>query len=232
MQISKRLQRVAVQVQSKGVVADIGCDHGFTSIYLIENHLAKQVIAMDINEGPLERAREHIKQFQMENQICVRLSDGAKQLRPGEVDSILISGMGGGLICKILQDSKEVIFGTKELILSPQSEQYLVRQLLHEMGFLIDYEEMLTDQGKYYNIIHAVQGKQHFSKPEEYIYGKYLIEQKDTVLLTFLEKEQKRVQTILQGMKGKHLSESSEQQRKELEQQFMLMEQTKALLTR
>lgn len=231
MQISKRLQRVAVQVQSGGVVADIGCDHGFTSIYLIENHLAKQVIAMDINEGPLERAKEHIRQFQMEKDISVRLSDGAKKLQPGEVDSILISGMGGGLICKILQDSKEVILGTKELILSPQSETYLVRQLLHEMGFFIDYEEMLVDQGKYYNIIHAIQGKQHFWQPEEYIYGKYLIEQKDTVLLAFLGKEQKRVQAILRGMKGKSLSENSSRQRVELEKQLELMEKTKVLLS-
>ena len=83
MQISKRLQRVAAQVQSGGVVADIGCDHGFTSIYLIENHLAKHVSAMDINEGPLERAQEHIKQFQMEETISIRLSDGAKELSPG-----------------------------------------------------------------------------------------------------------------------------------------------------
>lgn len=232
MQISKRLQRVAAQVQSGGVVADIGCDHGFTSIYLMENHLAQHVIAMDINEGPLERAKEHIHQFQMEKDISVRLSDGAKKLQPGEVDSILISGMGGGLICKILQDSGEVILSTKELILSPQSENYLVRQLLHEMGFFIDREEMLADQGKYYNIIHAVQGTQRFSEPEEYIYGKYLIEQKDTVLFEFLEKEQKRVKAILQGMSGKSLSESSSRQKEELEEQLQMMEKTKFLISR
>ena len=231
MQISKRLQRVAAQVQSGGVVADIGCDHGFTSIYLIENHLAKHVIAMDINEGPLERAKEHIKQFQMEETISIRLSDGAKELSPGEVDSILISGMGGGLICKILQDSKDVIMSAEELILSPQSENYLVRQLLHEMGFFIEREEMLVDQGKYYNIIHAVKGKQHFLSPEEYIYGKYLIEHKDTVLFTFLEKEQKRVKAILKGMGGKKLSEGSARQKKELEEQLKLMEKTKSLIS-
>ncbi len=231
MQISKRLQRVAAQVQSGGVVADIGCDHGFTSIYLMENQLAKHVIAMDINQGPLERAKEHIRQFQMEEDISVRLSDGAKKLQPGEVDSILISGMGGGLICKILQDSREVILSTKELILSPQSENYLVRQLLHEMGFSIDREEMLVDQGKYYNIIHAVKGEQHFLQPEEYIYGKYLIEQKDTVLLEFLEKEQKRVKAILQGMDKRDLSESAICQKKELEEKVKLMERTKDIIT-
>ena len=109
MQISHRLERVASNVTCGGVVADIGCDHGFTSIYLIENKMADHVIAMDINKGPLERAKDHVREYNMENDIELRLSDGAKELVPGEADTLLISGMGGMLITKILNDSKEVV---------------------------------------------------------------------------------------------------------------------------
>lgn len=220
MQISKRLQRVAAHVQSGGIVADIGCDHGFTSIYLIENHLASRAFALDINPGPLARAKENIRQYQMQDRITVRLSDGAKELSPGEADTLLISGMGGSLICRILRDSKEVTERAAELVLSPQSEPFLVRHFLQETGFAIDREEMLTDQGKYYVIIHAVPGKQHFSREEEYMYGSYLIQKKDTVLLQFLEKERKRVQGILNGLETKKLSESAIGQKRKLEEEL------------
>lgn len=232
MQISKRLQRVASLVRSGGVVADIGCDHGFTSIYLIENRLAQRVFAMDINPGPLERAREHICQYGMEEQIIVRQSDGAKGLSPGEVDTLLISGMGGSLICRILTESRETVEGVKELVLSPQSEPFLVRHLVQEMGFAIDREEMLTDQGKYYVILHAVPGIQHFDREEEYIYGSYLMNEKNPVLLHFLEKEKGRVTDILRGFEEKRLSESALFQKKELEECLTRIQWTKERMTK
>ena len=95
MQLSKRLETVAGMVQSGGVVADVGCDHGFTSIFLVKKDLAKKAVAMDINPGPIERAREHIAQYEMEDRIETRLSDGLDGLTAGEADTILISGMGG-----------------------------------------------------------------------------------------------------------------------------------------
>lgn len=208
MQLSKRLERVAANVQSRGVVADIGCDHGFTSIHLIKQEMAEKVIAMDINQGPLERAREHIHQYRLEDKITVRLSDGAAALKAGEADTLLISGMGGSLICKILKDSPEVVRKVKELVLSPQSEIFLVRHLLHEIGFCICSEEMLRDQGKYYVIIRAVPGSQNFSCEDEYIYGRYLIQNNDKILQLYLQKEKKRVEGILASFKNLSAQES------------------------
>ena len=85
-----------------GKVADIGCDHAYLSIYMIKHQIAESVIAMDVNRGPLERARDNIRKSGYENQINVRLSDGIKELNVGEADTLLIAGMGGGLIQKIL----------------------------------------------------------------------------------------------------------------------------------
>ncbi len=226
MQLSKRLQRVIAQVEHGDVVADIGCDHGFTSIALIEENRADHVIAMDINKGPLLRASEHIAEAGLTELIETRLSDGVAEMEPGEADTLLISGMGGALICKILQDHPQVVQRARELVLSPQSEIYLVRHMIHDLGYAIDREEMLLDQGKYYVVIHAVRGTQQYERAEEYIYGKALIEQKSPVLQRFLIKEKNRVESILQAMQEKQLTETSVKKVSELNQQKEQMEWT------
>lgn len=229
IRLSKRLQAVAHQVESHGVTADIGCDHGFTSIYLLEQGLADHVIAMDINEGPLQRAREHVTESGLTEQIELRLSDGAKMLIPGEADTLLISGMGGALICKILSDSPEVVKNAKELVLSPQSEWAVVRHYLHDHGFAIAGETMVLDQGKYYLILRAVPGQEHYSDETEYIYGRYLPERGDTCLISFLEKEEARLQGILNKMASRELSEQAAEQKQELEQELALVRRTKEI---
>lgn len=206
---------MAHRVESHGVVADIGCDHGFTSIYLIEQGRADHVIAMDINEGPLERAREHVTESGLTEQIELRLSDGAKKLAPGEADTLLISGMGGALICKILSDSPGVVNKAKELVLSPQSEWFVVRHYLHEHGFMIAGETMVLDQGKYYLILRAVPGQERYQEELEYMYGRFLMQQGDPCLVSFLEKEETRIRRITETMASKKLSEQADAQREE-----------------
>lgn len=220
MQISYRLERVASNVHYGKVVADIGCDHGFTSIYLIENKLAEHIIAMDINKGPLERAAAHVKEYHMEDDIELRLSDGAKELKPCEADTLLISGMGGILITKILNDSREVVQNAKELVLSPQSDVELVRKCIHEMGFSIENEEMLIDQGKFYIVIRAVAGKEKYDCEEDYIYGKKLAENKDKVFGQFLIKERERVTKVLNKLNSMSLSEKAYMKKKEIEREY------------
>jgi tRNA (adenine22-N1)-methyltransferase len=206
MHLSRRLQRVAANVLSGGVVADIGCDHGFTSIYLVQSGRADRAIAMDINRGPLESAGKHIRQYGLSDRISLRLSDGAEQLHKGEADTILISGMGGALIRRILLDSREVVAAAGELVLSPQSEIFLVRRCLHDIGFSIASEEMVSEQGKYYVIIRAVPGAERYDEEIDYLYGKKLIEESDSVFLRFMEKEQSRVEKVLQKLEYQELS--------------------------
>ncbi len=196
----ERLKCIASNVKSGGIVADIGCDHAFTSIYLVEEKLARGAIAIDINKEPLKRAWQHIQESGMEEYISVRLSNGARELKKGEADTILISGMGGALIASILEESINIIKDAKELVLSPQSEIYIVRHFLHDNGFKIVSEEMVKEQGKFYVVIRAVPGSQHYKDESGYIYGEYLIENKNKILEEFLLKEQKRTGSILDSL--------------------------------
>lgn len=193
MRLSKRMRAAADFVFQGSKVADIGCDHAYTSIYLIENKIADYVIAMDINKGPLERAEDNIERHCMRQKIETRLSDGIHSLKRGEAEVLLIAGMGGALTVKILSDRPEFVAECRELILQPQSEIFLVRHYLHEIGFRIDEERMILEDGKYYFIIKAVPVPENiYEKEVFYLYGKKLLEQKDEVLKEFLLKEREK----------------------------------------
>ena len=122
----------------------------------MENKLADKVIAMDVNKGPVEIAKKNIKLYGMDDCIEVRLSDGTEKLSENEVDTLLISGMGGALTVRILSMRPEIIARCKYLVLSPQSELFLVREYLRTIGFKIIKEDMVKDEEKYYVGIKAL----------------------------------------------------------------------------
>lgn len=224
IQLSKRLHMVADMVTKGNRVADIGCDHAHTSIYLVEREISKRIIAMDINRGPLERAKENIKKHQCEDFIEIRLSDGARKLKTGEVDSLLISGMGGALIIHILEDSKEVIQNLEEMILQPQSEIEDVRKYLHSIGFSIINEDMLIEDGKHYTAIYANKGVECYRKELEYRYGKILLEKKNEALKEYLIDRRKKYAKVIAKLKNQEY-DRNRKRLSELESEDMLMEE-------
>lgn len=230
MQISERLKTVAQAVKSGGVVADVGCDHALTSIYMIKNGIADHIIATDIGKSPLMRAAEHIALFGLTDKIETRLSDGLEKLEPGEVSTIVISGMGGALMTNILRTGKSVIDKTQELVLSPQSEIFLVRRFLQENHFLIDMEYMVLEQGKYYVVIHAVPGNEPLFERMEEIYGRRLIKEKNPVLKSFLEGELCRVEGVLLKLSGNDLSDATYKRKLQLCEEREMIENVLGLL--
>ncbi|MCD7735981.1 MAG: class I SAM-dependent methyltransferase [Lachnospiraceae bacterium] len=152
MQLSRRLLAVAGMVTPGYVLADIGTDHAYIPIYLIENKRISHAIAADINEGPLARAKAHIQEHGLEYRIETRLSDGLSAFLPGEAQSIVLAGMGGALTIRILQDGMERLESAElpELILQPQSEISQVRAYLQDSGWSIVQEDMVFEDGKYY----------------------------------------------------------------------------------
>ena len=144
IRLSDRLRMNASFVTPGNRLADVGTDHGYIPITLVMEKKIPSALAMDVNEGPLERAKEHIREFQLESCIHTRLSDGVQALHPGEADSVLIAGMGGALTVKILAEGEQVLKSVKELILQPQSEIDKVRRYLEKTGYRIVKEDILS----------------------------------------------------------------------------------------
>ena len=190
MQLSERLSTVASMVTAGNCLADVGTDHGYVPIYLYERKMIPRAIAMDVNKGPLERAALHIAESGMKDVIETRLSDGLTALKPGEADSIVIAGMGGPLIIRILSAYPEVTASAKELILQPQSEVFLVREWLSGQKYEITEEHMVFEDGKYYPMFKAVKNPSFKGlTAKECKFGRIKVLQEPEILKAFLNRE-------------------------------------------
>ncbi len=196
MELSKRLSTVAAMVKETSS-ADIGTDHGYLPIYLIKEKGLKKVIACDINKGPIKTAEENIKSFGVSDFIETRLGNGLEKVKPNEVECITISGMGGMLIISILENGIDTVKTAKRLVLSPQHDIPKVRQYIFDIGFKIEDEEMVFEDGKYYTIINAVKGADAPYDEKELMFGRKLIEKKSTVLKNYVEFQIKKIEKIL-----------------------------------
>ena len=217
MQLSKRLAAVARLVSAGSRLADVGTDHGYVPISLVCEGKIPSAIAMDVNRGPLNRARAHIKAQGLEKYIDTRLSDGLAALAPGEADSVLIAGMGGMLMMRILSQGQAHWDTVREWILQPQSEIGGVRHFLAEAGFRITDEDMVKEDGKYYPMFRAVRGNTDYETEREFLFGKALLDQKHPILKEWLGKENQTVQRVLETLNTQH-PEGARSRQRELEQ--------------
>ena len=206
IRLSKRLTALADLVTPGHRLADIGTDHGYIPIYLCQKHVIPSAVAMDIGKGPLQQATAHIGQCGLSDMIETRLSDGLAALQPGEADTILIAGMGGGLVQKILSEGAQVLTGREELILQPQSEITQVRQYLRQCGFQITEEEMILEDGKYYPMMKVIQQKKEESQTDtvseqmEDAFGPVLLKKRHPVLQEWLERELQTAQKVCEQL--------------------------------
>lgn len=224
MQLSKRLQAVARLVTPGSRLADVGTDHGYVPIWLFEQGKILSAIAMDLRKGPLERAREHIQMHGLDAHIETRLSDGLDKLLPGEADSIVIAGMGGMLVVKILSQGQKVLSSVKELILQPQSDLDAVREYLHRTGFVIVKEDMIFEDGKYYPMMKAVHGDNTDDRKIWFLYGRLLLENRHPVLKSYLEKEYDGCCKLLEKL-SRTSTEAAKHRCEELSEKKLLIEE-------
>ena len=203
--IPKRMLAIANLVDNSKVLADVGCDHAYISINLLEKGKVDRIIASDLREGPLNIAKDNIKLEGFEERIETRLCAGLCGYEAGEVDTILISGMGGMLVKEILSESIDVVRRADTLILEPQSDLRVVRAYLKDIGFEIIDEDMLNEGGKYYQIMKAVKSKARIEDCDELgamaenEFGPILIKKKHPVLLEFLKKRKNHFERLLQN---------------------------------
>lgn len=222
--LSDRLFEISQMVTSGLNVADIGCDHAYLSIYLVRENIAPKVIACDINKGPVEIAVNNIEMAGLRDKIDVRLANGLSGVKPGEVKSIVIAGMGGPLIIDILSQGKLVADEAREIILEPQSEVAKVRHYLEDNGYCIISESFVCDDNKYYPIIKAVHGKMELKEEIYYRYGKILIHEANPVLHEYLIKHKKQLANIIMGLEKSGESLEAKKRLDELKEELRLCE--------
>jgi tRNA (adenine22-N1)-methyltransferase len=227
MELSKRLQAIANMVEAGSKLADIGTDHAYLPIYLVEQGMVSQAFAMDVNEGPLRRARTHVAAHGLLDSITLRLSDGLQALTPGEATTLLLAGMGGGLMMRILTDGWQVVEQAKDCILQPQSEVKKFRAFLLEKGFFFLEEQMVYEDGKYYPMMRVSLHPQNEGQEQqtwtgiEQTYGRGLLQQRHPVLHQYLQAQLLQTNKLiaaLQAQQGERASIRRQELQSELQE--------------
>lgn len=152
-ELSNRLSAVAALVKQDAAIADIGTDHGFVPVYLAQRGVIKSAVAADINEGPLASCKELVMANGLESIIKLRLTDGLKDISSDEYDTVIIAGMGGELIARILSQCPYI--KEKHLILQPMTHPELARKFLYDEGFEIDNDIIVNDGSHNYCVLDA-----------------------------------------------------------------------------
>lgn len=174
LQLNPRLLKIAQLVTKSNCLADIGTDHAYIPIWSVLNGVADHAIASDINKGPVDRAAKNVRAFGLADKISLRLGSGLSTITPGEVDTIVIAGMGGILISDILDAASDTVSCAKQLILQPMTAVKELREYLSQNSFTLTGEYLAAEDEKIYNIIcTATGGKTHYSEKELFL-GKAL----------------------------------------------------------
>lgn len=213
LKLSKRLTAIAAMVravsprdsneQAEYCLCDVGTDHAHIPIRLILDGVIDRCIAMDVIEGPLEKARENTALYDVSDQIELRLSDGLDAYRKGEARGLVIAGMGGRIMSRILLREPDKTWDFEEIVLQPQADPEFVRRAVRELGLYIDREKVVLEDNKYYPVMHVVHERQ--SGPEwktisesageggdalfiqaEDLFGPVLIKERDEMLRSYL----------------------------------------------
>lgn len=162
--IDDRLKLCAEFVSGNGIAVDVGTDHAYLAVYLISNKICKKTIACDLRERPLESARKHISNEGFEDKIETILSDGLEKVSPDNVSDIIIAGMGGELIARIISKAEWVSKNKINLILQPMTKAHDLRKFLFENGFKIKDEKAVRSEQFIYSVINA----EYSDEPKSY----------------------------------------------------------------
>ena len=190
--LNKRLQEISAFIDDNTCVCDIGCDHGLLGIYLVLNKKNIKMISSDINENPLLKAKENMEKYGVQDRIILKLGNGLEVLN-NRVDTIVISGMGGITITKILEKITDYP-NINKMILSPNNDFLLVRKMVTKHGFKIVNEKIVFEKGKYYLVCVLEKGQEKC----DYFFGK--LDLSDNVVKEYYESIYKTNQKIIKKL--------------------------------
>lgn len=195
--IDDRLKDVASLVNNCNCVADVGTDHGYLALYLVQNKICNTAYATDVAVGPLNSAIENIKKYQLEDKIKTILCDGLKKVN-NDVNGIVIAGMGGNLMVDILKNKN---YDYDFYVLQPNLHHYALRKYLVENNFKIVDEKISFAHKKYYEIIKVVHGNQSLNENQLTFGPINLINRSELFINKWIEVKEK-IERVLIDFKG------------------------------
>ena len=205
MKLTDRLLKIASLVDKDKRIADIGTDHGYIPVYLLNQNKIQYAILGDVNKGPLENAKKEVMRNKLQDKVDLRLGSGIEVLKENEVDEIIIAGMGGMLINNLLKANEKVAHTTEKLILQPMQAPEELRMFLYQNGYKILDEHLVREEHRLYEIIVC---KYEGLEPQEidpiyYEIGQKLIQNNDPLLNDFIENKIRINQNVLKKLEGK-----------------------------
>lgn len=205
--LSKRLENVADYVPFGARLADVGSDHAYLPLFLVESGRISYAVAGEVVQGPYQSALANVKEARQQEKIKVRLANGLAAIETEDaIDTITIAGMGGRLIADILQEGIEKLSSVQRLILQPNNREDELRLWLSQNGFQIVAETILTENQKFYEIIVVELGKKNLTE-QELRFGPYLLTEKSTVFQEKWQREQIKLESALAQIPTTHLQE-------------------------
>lgn len=199
--ISSRLSACAAMLPKNCRAADIGADHGYLAIYLLKEGLAQSVVAADLREQPLAKARRNARRFGVEQNITFRCTDGLCGIAPDAIDSVVCAGMGGDCIIHILQNAPWLKDARYTLVLQPQSAGQALRAYLAAEGFALERETLARDGRFYYTILRArFTGERRTLSPGRQYVSPQLLKSGSEHLPAYLARIENALRTTVSGL--------------------------------
>lgn len=205
MELSKRLKRIAEHVDKCESVADIGTDHGYIPIYLVKEGICKKAIASDINKGPIEKAKVNVAFEGVSNKVKCLLGPGLNPLKVGEVNGVILAGMGGNLTRDILLADMDKVKKYDFIILQPAQNPEVLREFLYKNDYEIIDEDLIKDEGRFYELFKVKYNENSeklvFEDELEYEVSPLLREKGHPLFKEFIEEKINKCETILSFIK-------------------------------
>ncbi|MDM0721333.1 tRNA (adenine(22)-N(1))-methyltransferase [Clostridium perfringens] len=222
MELSKRLKRIAEHVDKCESVADIGTDHGYIPIYLVKEGICKKAIASDINKGPIEKAKVNVAFEGVSNKVKCLLGPGLNPLKVGEVNGVILAGMGGNLTRDILLADMEKVKRYDFIILQPAQNPEVLREFLYKNDYEIIDEDLIKDEGRFYELFKVKYNENSeklvFHDELEYEVSPLLREKNHPLFKEFIEEKINRCETILSFIKED--TEAAKKRKSDLEEKI------------
>lgn len=201
--INDRLKTAVPYVREGYRLADVGTDHAYLPIYLMQTCKISGGIAADINKGPLEKARENIVKYGFEESIKTVLCDGLSKIHSEDVDDVAVFGMGGELILKIIDEAPWLKDSGKRLILQPMTHPEKLREYLASEGYKVIGESLSLDRGKIYQTLCAeYDGKKRQFDILTLHFGEYVLANRSPLLLELMQNTLRQLDRKILGKKS------------------------------